>query len=526
MPIIPFPEWAPDQPDFNPPGSSVIRNCTPLTAKSYGPMPTPQPYSQNTLDARCQGSYSIKDAADAVYIFAGDQTKLYMIPPSAEAFVDASRTTGGAYGTLPVSSGGAWSMTAFGKRVIASNYIDAMQTIVIGQTHFSELSATAPKAKYVTTVKDFLFAAYTSDPTDGAVPYRVWWSALGNPTSWPAPGSVTALQLQSDYQDLQQTDLGSITGMSAGFLGNADVAIFMERGIWTANYVGPPTLFAFRVVSGAPGAIAPLSIVGGRTRGRNGAILPGTFYLGEDGFQCFTGDTAVPIGAQKFDREFFRECNGKFLHYVQGVADPASKLIFWAFASEVSTEGLFDRVLVYNWELGRAVVCELNPELNRGEWLTRNTMYANAYNLEELDQFGNLEIIRPSFDDRFWVGDQTERLSMFRSDHTLTTWSGPAMGPTLDIPEIEFAKGRRSWVTNARPLIDGGVAAGTVQVGRRDRLADPVIWGAAVPINVIGECPQRYAGRYIRLRFHMPPGQNFSHLQGLDVTAGPGGSMR
>ena len=47
MPIIPFPEWAPDQPDFDPPGSAVIRNCTPITSKSYGPMPTPQLYSSN-----------------------------------------------------------------------------------------------------------------------------------------------------------------------------------------------------------------------------------------------------------------------------------------------------------------------------------------------------------------------------------------------------------------------------------------------------------------------------------------------
>ena len=526
MPIIPFPEWAPDQPDFNPPGSSVIRNCTPLTAKSYGPMPTPQLWSQNALDARCQGSYSVKDANDAVYVFAGDQTKLYMIPPSGESFADASRTTGGAYATQPVGSGGFWSMTAFGKRVVASNYIDSMQTIVLGQTHFSELSATAPKAKFVAVVKDFLFAANTVDPTDGAVPYRVWWSALGNPTLWPTPGSVTAQQLQSDYQDLVQTDLGVITGLSSGFLGNADVAVFMERGIYVFNFTGPPQIFSVRVAGNAPGAIAPLSIVPGRLRAPNGPILPAVFYLGEDGFQAFTGDAAVPIGAQKFDREFFRECNGTYLHYVQGVADPASKLIFWAFASEVSNEGLFDRVLVYNWELGRAVICDMNPEINHGEWLTRNTMYASAYNLEELDQFGNLEVIRPSFDDRFWTGDQTARLSMYRSDHTLALWTGPAMGPTLDIPEIEFAKGRRSWVTNARPLIDGGVAAGTVQLGRRDRLADPVVWGAEVPINIIGECPQRASGRYIRLRFHMPPGQNFSHLQGLDVTAGPGGRMR
>ena len=525
MPIIQFPEWMPDQADFNPPGSAVIRNCVPRTAKSYGPMPTPQLYSQNALDARCQGSYSIKAADESVYVFAGDATKLYMLPPSSESFTNVSRATGGPYTTPSVDNGGFWSMTSYGKRIIATNWTDPIQTMVLGATNFTDLAATAPRARYVTTVKDFVFVANTVDGTDGSVPFRCWWSGLGQPQNWPTPGTVPAQQVMSDYQDLQATELGSITGLSAGFLGAADVAVFMERGIWTANFVGSPAIFAFRVVSGAPGAMAPQSIVQSRIRGANGAILPATYYLGEDGFNAFTGDAAIPIGAQKFDREFFREAASPYLHFVQGIADPGTKAIAWAFCSETAANGLFDRVLVYNWELGRAVICELNPEINHAEWLTRG-IYGNAYNLDELDPFGNLEVIRPSFDDRFWLGDRTARISTFRADHRLATWNGSAMGPTLDIPELQPHPGRRTWVTNVRPLIDGAVSTATVQVGQRDRLADPVVWHAEVPINIIGDCPQRYSGRYVRMRLKIPPGQVFEHLQGLDVTMHPGGRMR
>src|SRR5262245_10272135 len=195
----------PDQPAYTPPGSAVIRNCTPIPAGSYGPMPTPQAWSQNALRARCQGAYSIRDAGNAVYIFAGDATKLYQIAPSAEAFTNVSRTTGGAYTTPPISAGGHWAMTSFGKRIIASNYTDPMQTLLLGDANFTTLSATAPRARYVKTVKDFLFVANTYDSVDGEMPFRCWWSALGAPTNWPTPGSVTAQQLQSDYQDLQQT---------------------------------------------------------------------------------------------------------------------------------------------------------------------------------------------------------------------------------------------------------------------------------------------------------------------------------
>jgi len=525
VPLIPFPEWLPDQPDFTPPGSSVIRNCTPISARSYGPMPTPQPWSTNALDGRCQGSYSIKDAAGGAHVFAGDATKLYRIAPTFESFADASRTTGGAYTTPPVSAGGHWDMTAFGKRIIASNFTDPMQTMLLGDTHFTALSANAPRARYVRTVKDFLFAASTYDAVDGEVNYRVWWSALGNPTLWPTPGSVQAQQLQSDYQDLQQTDLGAITGLSAGFLGAADVAVFMERGLWVMNYVGPPILFNARVAAGVSGCVAPLSIVNSRTRTANGSVIHAAFYLGEDGFSAFDGQAAVPIGAQKFDREFYRTVNGNYMHWVQGVADPQSKLILWAYASENSPDGLFDLVLVYNWELGRAVITELLKPENHGEWLTR-ALYTQAYNLDELDQFGDLDSIRPSFDDPFWSGIPIGRISTFTPDHALATWVGPPMAPTLDIPEMQFYPGRRAWVTNARPVIEGGFETATVQAGHRERLSDPIIWDAEVPIDIIGNCPLRTTGRYIRLRFAMPSGQNFNHLQGLDVTTHQGGMLR
>jgi hypothetical protein len=99
------------------------------------------------------------------------------------------------------------------------------------------------------------------------------------------------------------------------------------------------------------------------------------------------------------------------------------------------------------------------------------------------------------------------------------------MAPTLETAELQPVPGRRAWVDLVRPLIDGGVA--TVAVGHRERLTDPVTWEPPVPTNIIGECPQRCTGRYIRLRMAMPAGQGFEHLQGLDLgTLRPEGSLR
>ena len=134
-------------------------------------MPSAVPYSLNTLTERCQGSYAMKAADGSIYVFAGDRQKLYMLPPGgSRTLADVARATGGAYATPAVSSGGHWSMTSYGTRVIATNGVDPMQTLMLpvgASPAFSPLSATAPIAKYVATVKDFLFAANTIDGVGG-----------------------------------------------------------------------------------------------------------------------------------------------------------------------------------------------------------------------------------------------------------------------------------------------------------------------------------------------------------------------
>jgi hypothetical protein len=158
------------------------------------------------------------------------------------------------------------------------------------------------------------------------------------------------------------------------------------------------------------------------------------------------------------------------------------------------------------------------------EWLSK-AMYGTSYTLDSIDGFGNLDTIFPSFDDPFWVGNQTSRLTLFDIDHRLNIGGGAAMAPTLETAELQPVPGRRAWVDLVRPLIDGGVA--TVAVGHRERLTDPVTWEPPVPTNIIGECPQRYTGRYVRFRMQMPAAQGFTHLQGLDLgQLRPEGALR
>lgn len=587
MAFIPFPEWMPDQPDLSldpaNPHSANIKNCVPLSRGSYGTMPTAGVYSSNALAARCQGSYSLYDGSGNATIFAGNSSRLYRMQAGGASFADVSRVAsftgaiatttltasavtgtihvgdtltgsgvtagtlitaqltgpaggagtysvnnsqtvaaeamtsqgGGTYSTPTVSAGGFWSMTSFGSRVIAVNGADAPQTINVGaDSYFSNLAAGAPIAKYAAVIRDFLMLGNIT-----SAPYRVHWPAIGDPTSWPTAGTTAAIQVQSDFQDLQQSDLGRMTGIVGG-LPAADGAVFMERGIYRVAYVATGAVFSFQVAEGVSGTRAPMSIVQRPMRTASGAVSV-VYYLGENGFMAFDGSTSVPIGDEKFDRWFYRECDPAYIAYVQGTADPQRKLLFWAFMGPGSN-GLYNRLLVYNWTLGRGTICELTAPF---EWTTRS-IYGTGYTLEQLDAFGTLDTLPASLDDPIWAGSGALALSVFDTNHKLNVMSGPGMAPVIETAEMQPFPGRRARVVNARPIVTGGSGL-TVAVGHRENQRDPVVYEAAVPLNVIGECPQRVTGRYVRLRFAMDAGAGpTTHMQGVDAEILPDSSRR
>lgn len=513
MPVVtlPFAEFAPDQFPLGSPGAAVVTNVVPRTATTYGPMPSAAAAYSGALSARCIGSYTMKDTSRNVFVFAGDATKLYLLKAGSTNFLDIS---GAVYTGAPWPDT-QWAFTSFGLRVVACNYNDATQTYLVGtDALFSDLSATAPRAKYVEAVGDFIMLANTFDGTNGTQPQRVWWCAIGDPTSWPTPGTVAAIQVQSDYQDLQQTDLGQITGIAAGPLPTASATIFCEDGVWTALYVGSPAIFSFRVVDGAPGCISPRSIIKGHINS-GGTIVPAIFYRAKDGFYAFNGTSSTPIGAGRIDRFFLNDRDPQLDKTVLGVADPTSKMLFWAYSTTAST-GLFDRLLGYNWDVNRW--CYIDLTSAKIEWFSGTATI--GYTLEELDAFGTLDTLAYSLDSEAWVGG-VPRFGVFNSSHQLAYMTGNNMAATVETPEIEPALGKKAFVRNVRPLVDATLGAATV--GVRERQADSVTYKTAVTMNALGECPQRYTGRFVRVRFAYAANTSFTHISGAEVDIVPVG---
>lgn len=494
-------EWKPDLPSVGSGYSINVSNVLPRTKTTYGPFPDFVGYATSPLPARCQGAISVLDSAGNVNTFAGTATDLYQMTVAAPTFSNVSKTPGG----YNVGADEVWNYALFGDNVIATNIGDPVQSFVLNtSTDFADLSVDAPKARYTATIKGWLFLANTFDNVDGPVPWRTWWSAYNDPTSWPTPGSSAAAAAQSDFNDTVGEG-GWIQGI-VGNLGTADGAIFLEHAVWRINYTGPPTVFTFSPAEGVRGTPAPGSIC------QLGAFV---YYLGEDGFYVFDGTSSSPIGANKVDRTFFADLDGAYIERVIGAVDPLNKMILWAYPGSGNTQGNPNRIIVYNWFTQTWAMANIETEI-----IFRSLSF--GYSLDGLDAVStNLDALPFSLDSRAWTGGQL-LLSGFDLDHTLGYFSGAALAPIVDTEEIQPFNGQRTFIRNARPIVDGNVTP-SIAIGTRTYAEQTVTFGNPSAMNYLGWCPIRSNGQYTRARITLPAGSVFTHIQGVEVDADPAG---
>lgn len=576
--------YAPDLPDFGASGSNSVLNVVPRTPFSYGPVGTLTAATSGALDNRCQGAAAFIDNSGATYIFAGDIHDLYVYTSSSGLWTKVSKTNGGyatsadgqwnfeyfggdviatnfadaiqAYtlgtstkfadlanggitaltlvagsgytnGTYALSVTGPGAGTGFAGTVTVSGgaltsyaitnvgtLYPSTATIAIpagagagaGGSITPTIANIAPKARYLSVVKNFLVLCNTWDSVDAFQTQRVWWSGLGNARLWPTPGGQAAAAVQSSRNDLFGKG-GWIQGI-VGNLGNSDAAILMEHAVWRMVYAGPPEVFDFFPAQGAKGCPAPNSIV---------QLQGNAYYLGEDGFYVFDGMNSQPIGANKVDKTFYANLNGAFMSRVIGAADPLNKLVWWGYPSISTLSGNPDKLLAYNWD----------PEINRWSLVEATVetiirLLTTGYTLDQLYTIlgYTIDALPAPLGSRFWQGGVLT-FGAFNSAHKLAYFSGQNMAASVETSESELFDGQRSFVTNSRPLVDGGTPS--ISIGVRERLVDMVTYKPASSMNRLGTCPQRCSGRYVRAVIDTSLGDTWTNIQGTEIDAIPVG---
>jgi hypothetical protein len=453
----------------------------------------------SALNNRCQGAAAFLSNAGILTLIAGDSNRLYRLTKGQSyAWADISGAT---YTIDPTEL---WEFDHFNGAVIACNINDPIQTFNLdNDSKFSNLSGSPPKTRHVSVIKNsFVMLGYTSDPVFGVQPQRVWWCGAGNASSWPTPGSVSAAQVQSGYVDLFG-DEGFIQSIRSGLL-SADGLVMQQYGARRAIYSGPPTVFQFLPTQNSRGTPAPHSPV---------AIGGIVYLLCWDGWYSCDGMTFTPIGVNKVDKAFFADVNPLSYSYITGVYDPVTRMIWWAYAGQGSDGVTANRLIGYNPFINRwAPPAEVTAQ-------TISRMISIGYTLDELwTVLGyTLDTLPAPLDSPVWAGGSLI-FGLFDASNKLNYLSGPALPAIVETQEMEPAEGRRTLITNTRPLIDGtGTGAPSVIIGHREALQDPVQYTAASPRNKLGSCPLRSSGRYVRARVSVGAGGDWTNISGVEL---------
>lgn len=490
--LVEFGTYLPDLPPNENQGATIANNVLPLQ-QGYKSFPNIADFSTNTLDSKCLGAISGLDNSGNSYNFAGDASKLYLL--SSNSWSNVSKV--GGYTT---SSEEKWRFTQYKNRIIGTNYSDNIQSYVLGTSSaFADLSASAPRARYLDVVRNFLVLGNIFDASDGDVPYRVAWSALGDETDF-TPSATT----QSDINDLE-----GYGGWVKQVVGGEYGIVFKENAIWRMTYVGSPAIFQFDELERDKGTPASNSVT------KIGSLIP---YLGQDGFYIFDGRQSISIGENQVDKTFYQDVNQDLFDEIIATVDPINKIIFWAYPS-LNSVGNCDKIIAYNYSANakkRWATADLDVE-----YIYRSL--SEGYTMETLDNVNNnLDLIEPSLDSRYWTGGVVA-LSAFNTSHKLCTFSGSALAATIETGEFSVKEGMRGFLRELRAKVEGYETM-TLQIGQRNSLSESVTWGSAISPNNAGNFPIRINSKYIRARVNLTGGFDFA--QGIETIGAKAGGKR
>lgn len=484
--MIKLGQFLPDQPPYQNAGATVATNVVPA-ANGYSNLPDVLPFS-GAANKFIRGMFAAKDDSASSAIYVGDENSLYKFDATDSSLDDISQTSNASYTT---GDGYVWRFVQFGEDVIATNYSNNIQTITAaGGGRFADLGGTPPKAKFIAVVRDFVMCGYTNDTTDGEKPYRVRWSGIGDYDSW-----AVSADTQADFQDI--SDMGAVTGL----VGGEYATILMEKGIVRAQYVGSPLVFEFDKVQLQRGCKISGSVA---SIGRN------VFYLSDDGFYVFDGQSSKPIGAEKINRYFLKRFQSNNSARMSAVVDPSRQIVVWSYPSVDSGDGSPDELIIYNYATD--------------SWSTANigldamaSLFTAGYTLENLVNISSsLDALPSSLDSAVYKGG--EFFFAGAKDKKIQTFTGANLDAVVETGEFDLQAGRSSLINNIIPYVEnssGATLTITAQVASRDSNNAEVSFGAASSLNSDNFCPVRSSGRFHRVRLNLSG--DWTNVQGVDV---------
>ena len=463
---VTFGEWLPDQPGVI--GAlTTAKNCYPR-AVGYGPFPSEENYSDDAAQ-NLTNVVAARDVNGNTTVFASGTTRLYKLDSTDFSLDDVSGVT--------YTDATMWKFTQFGSKLIAATEAHTLQAYDLTTTgNFGVIGSDAPKAKFVTVVRDFVVTGYQGD-----YPTRVQWSGINNETTWAASGTT-----QADFQDIP--DGGRVQGVTGGEFG----IVLMDRSLYRMSYVGTPLIFQFDNISRNLGCYESNSVI--QWQGV-------TYFLSDDGFYACDGQNVVNIGAEKVNRFFFNTLREAVIDQMSAAVDPTKNLVMWGYPSLDTTY----RILMYHVPTKRWSYAETT--VNR----IASSSTPNV-TVEGLDNFSaSIDALMTPLDSRLWVGGKLQLAGV--SGAKIITFSGTPKTATIDTSDIETGM-NQSMITMVKPVVDNG--SGAVAIDSRLQLNEQVAFSTVTAASSENRVGVRSYGRYHRVRLE-PSGDNWSSAIGVDV---------
>jgi hypothetical protein len=311
-------------PDADPGIPGVIVDCAAFVGSLRGMEAAPSGIATGlpALAAACLGAASFRDLTNVQTTAAGTATKLYTA--GTTSWTDRSGAA-----TFNAATANRWSFAQYGNVTLAANKGDTIQARTTGD--FANAGAAAPKAAFIETVNDFVFAANVNDGADKPDGWHC--SALGDYTDWAA--SIATQSANGRVTDVP----GPLTG--AKRLADS-IVLYKRKAIYVGNYVGPDIIWAFQLASAEAGAIHHNAIV---------SVDYAHYLMGDDDFYRFDGSRPVPIGAD-VRKSVFGEFDRTASHLCTALLERVNARIYF-FYPDSSNAGYANRGVVLNYKTGR-----------------------------------------------------------------------------------------------------------------------------------------------------------------------------
>ena len=404
------------------------------------------------------GMFACRKLDGTESLFAGTETALYLFDRDSFTWEDVS--------SAAYTGTGRWSFARFGQVVYAQNGVDAEQKFdVDNDTDFSD-NTTAPIAKYIAPVGDFLMRGNIVDH-----PARVQWSAINDPQS------NTATVKLSDYQEMPTGDeVMGIVPLSGGAHVWMRSAVHGMAFALTSEFV-----FTRQAIDEVTGTSAPYSIC---------AIGQDDYVVYTDnGFMRFKAGAFTNIGEGKVNRWFLANCDQNERQNIVANVDPEHNVVWFAYTTTEGTR----RALGYQWIYNRW--CQSTLAI-QASCVARTFAYASSTPI---------------------VDEDLRRFAMITDEKRLAYLVGDNLAATLTSNELDFAPDR-SFVNGAKLLSDAQDV--TLIHKTTDVRGGSFRSRAAVsPSSRSGRFPLRGDGAQHKLTVNIAAGEDWTTATALEVDA-------